>query len=67
MPGGGFVWSGRFLLREEGAQRENGQEEWPERAEDVHVGLDEVGRAGFQCVARYGSDAITDRLIEDEG
>jgi hypothetical protein len=43
------------LRKEAGRKKEDGQEDRPGRAENHHVGLDEVGLAGFQWtpICRY--------------
>ena len=47
--GWGLVGCRGLLLRgETGREKQTGQEQRPRRARDDHVGLDDVGRAGFQ-------------------
>jgi hypothetical protein len=48
-----------LLGRQGGYEDEAGQDEWPERAEGVHVGLDVLAQVGFQSPAMW-PDIFTD-------
>ena len=61
--GWGLVGRGSLLLREEARRKQNaGQKDRPERAENDHVELDDIGWAGFQWGVLFASHSVRQEM-----